>query len=337
MSPSYRRWEERAAERESCDLTKLEEKIIEQKKEKLPEDAARVEEEPLVREEEEQEALGNSLGGLRGRSRFAGTKLKVIVKAANYVLRPGQEYGGEWQLEGLPHEHIRAVLIYHYYSNAYLADAGLSFRRLRTHEDQPNAFKNEASDFEIRQNEDDEPFFDYPSDVEDRANFPYDLPRSIELGTVPVTGIATSGLTTGRMISFPNWLQRKVVRLKNTRVEGNSGASLKTLCFFVVNEFCPQMDENGNESFPWIHLLLWSTYWTERTSSIDDCGYLASATLPHLPICLQCFGYGLQACHPRPWSSCGACHLYLRHGSDGDDQSRCGRAQASIDTRSDDR
>jgi hypothetical protein len=54
----------------------------------------------------------------------------VIVKACNYILKPGEEYHGSWHVEGLPHEHIIATGIY-YYESSEAIEEQLMFRRLR--------------------------------------------------------------------------------------------------------------------------------------------------------------------------------------------------------------
>jgi hypothetical protein len=64
-------------------------------------------------------------------TRWAGQTLKVVVKAANYVLEPGQEYGGTWHIEGMPHERIVASAIYYYERDNTIVDAGLYLRRKR--------------------------------------------------------------------------------------------------------------------------------------------------------------------------------------------------------------
>jgi hypothetical protein len=62
---------------------------------------------------------------------WAGKKLKVIVKAANYILQPGQAYTGTWHIEGMPHERIIASAIYYYERDTTIVDAGLYLRRKR--------------------------------------------------------------------------------------------------------------------------------------------------------------------------------------------------------------
>jgi hypothetical protein len=57
----------------------------------------------------------------------------VIVKAANYVLRPGEtDYKGSWHVEGMSHENIIASGIYYYHTSAHLTGEGLMFRRRKT-------------------------------------------------------------------------------------------------------------------------------------------------------------------------------------------------------------
>jgi hypothetical protein len=65
------------------------------------------------------------------KSIWAGKKVKVVIKAANYILSPGQEYSGTWHLEGMPHERIVASAIYYYERDPSIVDAGLYLRRKR--------------------------------------------------------------------------------------------------------------------------------------------------------------------------------------------------------------
>eukprot|EP01117_Protostelium_nocturnum_P021060 TRINITY_DN99_c0_g3_i1.p1 TRINITY_DN99_c0_g3~~TRINITY_DN99_c0_g3_i1.p1 ORF type:complete len:934 (-),score=225.27 TRINITY_DN99_c0_g3_i1:76-2877(-) len=57
-------------------------------------------------------------------------RLQVIVKAANYVIAPGQTYEGNWHVEGTPMERIVASAIYYYHNSPNLEDDGLAFRNL---------------------------------------------------------------------------------------------------------------------------------------------------------------------------------------------------------------
>ncbi|KZT55198.1 hypothetical protein CALCODRAFT_518889 [Calocera cornea HHB12733] len=254
-SASFRRWEERAAERQAGDLGRWRERVVQQQREK------REEEEGRVRDGPETE-VGEEKLGAAGESRLRGKKLKVIVKAANYVLKPGEEYKGSWHVEGAPHEHIRASLIYYYSCSPTISDSGLSFRRLRTEQDRPNMAVEHGDDFSVwggplgEEEENYEEVMDYPSDVEDAeaSGYPYQLPRNIVLGTVPTTGVGEAGNGregTGRMLSFPNWLQHQVAGLKNTATEGTEPAVRKILCFFIVNESYPAVDPETHQlNFP---------------------------------------------------------------------------------------
>ncbi|KAE9395192.1 hypothetical protein BT96DRAFT_159552 [Gymnopus androsaceus JB14] len=166
---------------------------------------------------------------------YKGKELKVIVKAVNYTLAPGRGYQGSWHMEGMPHEQIVASVIYYYDTDSTIEDKGLSFRKFRdlTADFPPDCYRHE--DFwasfwlsarynyrnynEIDEKEEEEIEYNYPSDWEtepnDKGNSPpvstSSLSSFIELGTVPTTNFA-SGSThrTGRMLSFPNWLQHKV-------------------------------------------------------------------------------------------------------------------------------
>ncbi|KAJ3725634.1 hypothetical protein DFJ43DRAFT_1088486 [Lentinula guzmanii] len=191
--------------------------------------------------------------------RFKGAQLKVIVKAANYTLTPGREYEGSWHMEGMPHERIVASVIYYYETDASIEDRGLSFRKFRDttgdfpsvedsdyrHEDFSLTFvkdnrDNDDVNEDYENDENDEEYY-YPSDweteIDDEGNSrsvsTSELPCFIDMGTVPTTK-ATKG--TGRMLSFPNWLQHKVELVKNKSDSGNAVATRKILCFFLVDD-----------------------------------------------------------------------------------------------------
>ncbi|KAJ3767263.1 hypothetical protein FB446DRAFT_755463 [Lentinula raphanica] len=172
---------------------------------------------------------------------YKGQELKVIVKAANYTLTPGREYEGTWHMEGMPHERIVASVIHYYETDDAIEDRGLSFRKFRdSTEDFPNVEESDYrhEDFLVNftkptdDNDEDEELQEeeedyekhYPSDweteVDSKGNkypvFTTAIPSFINLGTVPTTNFEPqTGKTTGRMISFPNWLQ---------------------LCFFLVDD-----------------------------------------------------------------------------------------------------
>ncbi|KAF9060538.1 hypothetical protein BDP27DRAFT_1370453 [Rhodocollybia butyracea] len=139
---------------------------------------------------------------------YKGKDMKVIVKAANYILKPGQDYEGSWHMEGMPHERIVASVIYYYDTDGPIQDEGLSFRFFF------------SGDFE----------FDYPSDweVEMRDGKPTPvltnaIPAFTELGAVLTTNTCPGSNGTGRMHSFPNWIQ---------------------FCFFLVDDTVQDRSEN---------------------------------------------------------------------------------------------
>jgi hypothetical protein len=79
-----------------------------------------------------------SLAKLEAGSKWAGKHIKVIVKAATYILQPGEEYAGTWHLEGMPHERVVASAIYYYERDPSIIDAGLYLRRKRDYYDFPS-------------------------------------------------------------------------------------------------------------------------------------------------------------------------------------------------------
>ncbi|KAJ6594273.1 hypothetical protein B0H19DRAFT_1246959 [Mycena capillaripes] len=189
---------------------------------------------------------------------FQGRQLKVIVKAANYQLKTGQTYKGTWHMEGMPHERIVASVIYYYDTDPTIVDEGLKFRKGREpgfdfptdeefqHEAFTISFRPEAdgnSEDEDDEGDDEDAELDsasdYPSDWEDNMRTSA-LPGYIELGCVPTTNFTskeseTSG--TGRMLSFPNWIQHQVGKLSvaETNPKGHV-AKRKILCFFLVED-----------------------------------------------------------------------------------------------------
>ncbi|KAJ3984363.1 hypothetical protein F5890DRAFT_49768 [Lentinula detonsa] len=189
---------------------------------------------------------------------YKGRELKVIVKAANYVLTPGREYEGSWHMEGMPHERIVASVIYYHETDDAIQDRGLSFRKFRdTTNDFPNVEDSEFrhEDFSLNftkegdsdndEEEEEEGERHYPSDWEteidgkgnQRPVYTTAIPAFINLGTVPTTNFdeqASKG--TGRMLSFPNWLQHKVELISNKSSTGHAVATRKILCFFLVDD-----------------------------------------------------------------------------------------------------
>ncbi|KAE9388784.1 hypothetical protein BT96DRAFT_1003878 [Gymnopus androsaceus JB14] len=176
--------------------------------------------------------------------------------AANYTLAPGREYDGSWHMEGMPHERIVASVIYYYDTDSAIEDKGLSFRKFRdSTEDFPAVEDAEYShedfgfsfdrDDEEEAEGDEEQVDNYPSDWEtelDHEGNPHpvytsSLPAFIEMGTVPTTNF-NSGVSngTGRMLSFPNWLQHKVESVRNASNSDEGVATRKILCFFLVDD-----------------------------------------------------------------------------------------------------
>ncbi|KAE9395195.1 hypothetical protein BT96DRAFT_159707 [Gymnopus androsaceus JB14] len=180
-----------------------------------------------------------------------------VSKAANYTLAPGREYEGSWHMEGMPHERIVASVIYYYDTDSAIEDGGLSFRKFRDdRNDWPKTDMGDSrynhEDFYLHFKDEDKRSADwqdpnYPSDWETESNddgrhSPVDtsfgMRPFIELGTVPTTNF-NSGTNngTGRMLSFPNWLQHKVGSVKNTSLNsGDPVATRKILCFFLVDD-----------------------------------------------------------------------------------------------------
>ncbi|KAJ7680683.1 hypothetical protein DFH06DRAFT_1315428 [Mycena polygramma] len=175
---------------------------------------------------------------------FHGRQLKVIVK-------------GTWHLEGMPHERIVASTIYYYDTDPAIVDEGLKFRRGREeetdfpstaefrHESFSVSFRPEGEDGEVENNaeneeEDDaeehDSVSDYPSDREGNWDN-IDLPRYIDLGSVPTTNFTTSKSGTGRMLSFPNWIQHQVGEVSVAKhTPDGFVAKRKILCFFLVED-----------------------------------------------------------------------------------------------------
>ncbi|KAF7357695.1 BZ3500-MvSof-1268-A1-R1-Chr11-1g03198 protein [Mycena venus] len=191
---------------------------------------------------------------------FKGQQLKVIVKAANYQLKVGQTYEGTWHMEGMPHEKIVASVIYYYETDPAIVDEGLNFRKGRdpahdfpaelhySHDHFKVYFRRDSdsgSDSEGDDAEDDDDkseaesdgtASDYPSDWEGENTSA--LSGYISLGWVPTTNFTASKATgTGRMLSFPNWLQHQVGELSVVENTPNGYiAKRKILCFFLVED-----------------------------------------------------------------------------------------------------
>ncbi|KAF4599576.1 hypothetical protein EYR40_006671 [Pleurotus pulmonarius] len=194
-------------------------------------------------------ALDNSAAAVPGY--YRNQRLKVI--AANYVLQPGQEYEGAWHVEGMPHEQIVASGIYYYDTDLEIKDRGLSFRRRRDEDDFPSKQEYRQEDFGIKfldAQDGDPDEVDYPSDWEEKEydgvlgpRWTSDLSSSIELGTVQVTGVSPTetGMSTGRIVTFPNWIQHKVAGISHSSTDPSAPAAVrKILCFFLIDENQPR-------------------------------------------------------------------------------------------------
>ena len=75
------------------------------------------------------------------------------MKAANYILTPGQDYSGEWHVEGMPQERIIATCIYYYDTTDDTITDSLSFRVRDQDTDQYGSYDDfdhepDAYDFE---------------------------------------------------------------------------------------------------------------------------------------------------------------------------------------------
>ncbi|KAJ7841354.1 hypothetical protein B0H14DRAFT_1047587 [Mycena olivaceomarginata] len=203
---------------------------------------------------------------------FQGRQLKVIVKAANYHLGPGETYEGNWHMEGMPYERIVASAIYYYETDPAIVDKGLKFRKPRdTEVDFPQFedYRHESFDVRFRPevDTDSEVGDDAKSDIDDAMtdstdNYPSDwadeddtgsLGRFITLGTVPTAsfnaspGCGTSS-GTGRILSFPNWIQHQVGKLSvSENTSDGYIAKRKILCFFLVDDDEEHFDSEDKE------------------------------------------------------------------------------------------
>ncbi|KAL4254205.1 DUF4246 domain-containing protein [Pleurotus pulmonarius] len=251
-SSSVQRWEQRASKRAGTSLEDWNLLLEQQAKEKAElqaeEEARDADVDAQVKNEwENWRTSDHALDKAAPLSSFAGMSLKVIVKAANYVLQPGQDYHGMWHLEGMPHERIVASAIYYYDNNEWVRDQGLGFRRVRRpEEDFPIHVEHRNSDFIVKlsNEEGDEShgpdyynsLMDYPSDSEcDQLHISLgNLTTTYSEGSQPLMGYGT-----GRIVSFPNWIQHKVMGIRHAEVSESvktPAAVRKILCFFVVDD-----------------------------------------------------------------------------------------------------
>ncbi|KAL7411595.1 hypothetical protein BDY24DRAFT_395433 [Mrakia frigida] len=248
-TPSFQRWEERASTtgdnwtgKEGQKLSEWRALLMEQKRQER-------EDRKFARKVSE---FQPSEKGLRGPLDLKGKDLKVIVKVAEYHLKPGQGYSGSWHIEGAPHEMIASSFIYYYSTSKEIEDDGLALRRVRLDVDPPNEEENHGDQFSTYLYDDDgnsidedrssapsdAPNYDFPSDWGSDFD-PYSFPGAVRLGVVPTTGIEDAKGGTGRLLSFPNWIQHQVKGLRRTITDPPSElpiAKRKILCFFIVRE-----------------------------------------------------------------------------------------------------
>ncbi|KAF7430750.1 hypothetical protein PC9H_006461 [Pleurotus ostreatus] len=295
---SEKRWMERSEARQSTTreawLALLESQAKDKKAEEETEAKRRAKfTEQQIRELEhasEFYSLDDSVAAVP--EKYRGRDLKVIVKAANYVLQPGKEYTGTWHMEGMPHEQIVASAIYYYEADSSINDQGLSFRRRRAETDFPNTEDYRHENFEVHfreegdKDEEEEEDYDrdyeqdYPSDWEHTdynasgtpvPRYTTDLATFIELGTVRATGVSSrSSQPTGRIITFPNWIQHKVAGISHSSTDSSASPAVrKILCFFLV-------DENQSDR-PGLDLVFYHGY---VTRGLKDMNVLTSADVP---------------------------------------------------------
>ncbi|THU97232.1 hypothetical protein K435DRAFT_838699 [Dendrothele bispora CBS 962.96] len=275
-SPSRRRWRERITLSED-EITREEwdNLLMRQKEEKEREIQERQKIDRDAEQEKQQWFSGSHTEerpNVTPDTPWKGKDLKVIVKAANYILEPGQEYRGTWHMEGMPHERIVASAIYYYDTDKFITDEGLSLRRFRhALDDFPQPYSHISFQAQLMRPESPtsedggQPQYTYESDEE--SNYPSDWEEQepqiywgihkhmstssispyVKLGTVKTTGIEKDG--TGRILTFPNWIQHKVEGVRHANPEPSMEASRpavatrKILCFFLVDD--QDLEENS--------------------------------------------------------------------------------------------
>ncbi|KAJ1504485.1 hypothetical protein HMI55_001987 [Coelomomyces lativittatus] len=175
-------------------------------------------------------------------------QIQVIVKAADYILEPGQSYEGNWHLEGTPQENIIATGIYYYEVSKEIVDEGLAFRRQGNFEfDWPSHVDSDfipwctsklGSIFSGLNS--------LETSIEKKINnvaftqeltFAY-LQTTLEIfnirkyvKTIPVGHVETKP---GRCIVFPNVLQHKVTGI-HAPTSATQQQKRRILCFFLVD------------------------------------------------------------------------------------------------------
>ncbi|KAJ7352391.1 hypothetical protein DFH08DRAFT_805641 [Mycena albidolilacea] len=159
---------------------------------------------------------------------FQGRQLKVIVKATNYHLGPGETYEGSWHMEGMSFD--------------------VRFRpEVDTDSEDGDDAKSDIDDAKTDSTE------NYPSDWAHEDDTGLALGRFITLGTVPTINFNVSpgcGTSSGtsRILSFPNWIQHQVGKLSvSENTPDGYIAKRKILCFFLVDDDEEHFDSEDKE------------------------------------------------------------------------------------------
>lgn len=132
------------------------------------------------------------------------THLQVIVKIADYILQPGEEFHGVWHYEGMAHENIVMTGILYLYSDHQL-QSEIEFKRIYTDHEAGEIFWN------VNQSRPD--WFD----------------EMIRVGFVPLGKTSTR---TGQYLIFPNCHAHRVCPLIN---QTNEILRRRILVFFIVD------------------------------------------------------------------------------------------------------
>jgi hypothetical protein len=152
-------------------------------------------------------------------SSLRSKRLQVITKIVDFELKPGQEYNGEWHIEGMSHEEIVSTVLYVLHRDEEVVGGDLMFKRAFTATEQAKIY------------------FDSPPDRS------CNLDKVIKTGLVPLGTVDT---LPGRLIVFPNSHVHKVDKMINRvvskvasdaiedDVEGPAG-KLRIVVFSVVN------------------------------------------------------------------------------------------------------
>ncbi|KAF9064498.1 hypothetical protein BDP27DRAFT_1333464 [Rhodocollybia butyracea] len=241
-TPSFQRWMERhqfASDNQGALTREMWAQFIDEHSSKW--DARKLEEkedkERLQRDIRQEDSIKKSFYDLGDEfvasEVYKGQELKVIVK---------------------PHERIVASVIYYYDTDESIEDQGLSFRRFRDLTNDFPPFEDWATsdyrieDFDIRfksmNGEDVEVEDNYPSHPVSIVQLPY----FIKLGTVPTTNIRTGVNGTGRILSFPNWLQVYICNASKACSYLHCCVQHK-LCFFLVDDTVQDKSEISYPGF----------------------------------------------------------------------------------------